>query len=74
MWFIHKSNNSVLWFFSSVFPLILLANKIQTLELFAQKVMPKESSSPTRPPGTHHVGPESWVGPQGKEENLNSNS
>lgn len=50
MWFIHKSNNSVLWFFQR-FPLILLANKIQTLELFAQKVMPKESSSQPDPQG-----------------------
>lgn len=51
MLFIHKSNNSVLWFFSSIFPLILLANKIQTQEPFAQKVAPKESSCPRDPQG-----------------------
>lgn len=73
MLFTHKSNNSVLWFFSSISPLILLANKIQTLEPFAQKVAPKESSFPPGPPGALQVRPESWVRPQGREEDLPSN-
>ena len=40
----------ILKVFFQHFPLILLANKIQTLEPFAQKVAPKESSCPPGPP------------------------